>query len=55
LQETPRPRGYDKVAGREGQLRIWAGRDLRVLYKVDERAGRPIIVAIRKKDESSNN
>jgi len=26
-----------------------------VLYKVDERAGRPIIVAIRKKDESSNN
>jgi mRNA-degrading endonuclease RelE of RelBE toxin-antitoxin system len=53
LQENPRPRGYDKVAGREGQLRIWAGRDHRVLYEVDERASRIVIVAVRKKDEST--
>lgn len=53
LQENPRPRGYDKVAGREDQLRIWAGRDHRVLYEVDERAGRIVIVAVRKKDEST--
>jgi len=46
LQENPRPRGYDKVAGREDQLRIWAGRDHRVLYEVDERAARLIIVAV---------
>jgi mRNA-degrading endonuclease RelE of RelBE toxin-antitoxin system len=51
LEENPRPRGYDKVAGREDQLRIWAGRDHRVLYEVDERAGRIVIVAVRKKDE----
>ena len=53
LEETPRPRGYDKVAGREDQLRIWAGRDHRVLYEVDKRAGRIVIVAVRKKDEST--
>ena len=53
LQENPRPRGYDKVAGREDQLRIWAGRDYRVLYEADELAGRIVIVAVRKKDEST--
>jgi mRNA-degrading endonuclease RelE of RelBE toxin-antitoxin system len=53
LQENPRPRGYDKVAGREDQLRIWAGRDHRVLYEVDESSARIIIVAVRKKDEST--
>lgn len=53
LQENPRPRGYDKVAGREDQLRIWAGRDHRVLYEVDERAGRIVIFAVRNKDEST--
>ena len=53
LQEDPRPRGYDKVAGREDQLRIWAGRDHRVLYEIDDTAGRIIIVAVRRKDEST--
>lgn len=52
LQENPRPRGYDKVAGRDDQLRIWAGRDHRVLYEVDEKGGR-IIIAVRRKDEST--
>jgi len=53
LQDKPRPPGYDKVAGRADQLRIWAGRDYRVLYEVDEQAGRILIVAVRKKDEST--
>ncbi len=53
LQENPRPRGYDKVAGRENQLRIWAGRDHRVLYEVDEKGRRIIIVAVRRKDGST--
>ncbi len=53
LQDNPRPRGYDKVAGREDQLRIWAGRDYRVLYELDEQADRIVIVAIHKKDEST--
>lgn len=53
LQDNPRPRGYDKVAGREDQLRIWVGRDFRVLYEVDEKEGRIIIVAVRRKDEST--
>jgi len=53
LREDPRPRGYDKVAGREDQFRIWAGRDHRVLYEIDETAGRFIIVAVRRKDDST--
>ena len=53
LQADPRPRGYDKVAGREDQFRIWVGRDHRVLYEIDEKAGRIIIVGVRRKDEST--
>ena len=53
LQENPRPRGSDKVAGRVDQLRIWAGRDHRVLYELEERSGHVTIVAVRKKDEST--
>jgi mRNA-degrading endonuclease RelE of RelBE toxin-antitoxin system len=53
LQDDPRPRGYDKVAGREDRLRIWVGRDSRVLYEVDEKAERIVIVAVRRKDEST--
>ena len=53
LQENPRPRGCDKVVVRVDQLRIWAGRDHRVLYEVDERSDHLTIVAVRKKDEST--
>jgi len=53
LQEDPRPRGYDKVAGRENQCRIWVGRDHRILYEADDKAGRIIIVGVRRKDEST--
>jgi mRNA-degrading endonuclease RelE of RelBE toxin-antitoxin system len=53
LQENPRPRGYNTVAGRDDQLRIWAGRDHRVLYEVDEKGQRIIIVAVLRKDEST--
>lgn len=53
LQVDPRPRGYDKVASREDQLRIWVGRDYRVLYEIDEKAERIIIVGIRRKDEAT--
>jgi hypothetical protein len=42
-----------EVAGREDQLRLWAGRDLQVLYEVNDRSGRLTIVAVRKKDEST--
>ena len=53
LQADPRPRGYDKVVGQENQFRIWVGRDHRVLYEIDEKAGRIIIVGVRRKDEST--
>ena len=53
LQDNPRPRGYDTVAGKSDQLRFWAVRDHRILYEVDA-AGRKItIVAVRKKDEGT--
>ena len=51
LQENPRPRGYDVIAGREDQLRIWVGRDYRVLYEAHEKEGKIVIVGIRRKDE----
>ena len=53
LQADPRPRGCDKVVGQENQFRIWVGRDHRVLYEIDEKAGRIIIVGVRRKDEST--
>lgn len=53
LQDNPRPRGYDVVAGKSNQLRIWAGRDHRVLYEVDETNHQVVIAATRKKDEGT--
>jgi mRNA-degrading endonuclease RelE of RelBE toxin-antitoxin system len=53
LQENPRPRGYDIVAGKSEQLRVWAGRDYRVLYELNETEQTVVIVAIRKKDEGT--
>lgn len=53
FQDDPRPRGYDRVGGREDRFRIWVGRDHRVLYEIDEEAGRIIIVGVRRKDEST--
>jgi mRNA-degrading endonuclease RelE of RelBE toxin-antitoxin system len=53
LQDNPRLRGYDVVAGKSNQLRICAGRDHRVLYELDVDNDKFIIIAIRKKDEST--
>lgn len=53
LQENPRPRGYDIVAGKANQLRVWAGWDHRILYEVREDDQVIVIVAIRKKDEAT--
>jgi mRNA-degrading endonuclease RelE of RelBE toxin-antitoxin system len=53
LQDDPRPRGYDRVGGREDQFRIWVGRDHRVLYEIGEKARRIIIVGIRRQDEAT--
>jgi mRNA-degrading endonuclease RelE of RelBE toxin-antitoxin system len=53
LQTNPRPRGCDVVAGKAHQLRIWAGRDHRVLYELDETDQTVVIIAIRKKDEGT--
>lgn len=51
LLEDPRPRGYDKVAGQEHLLRVWAGRDIRVLYEHDPGTEKLVIVGVRRKDE----
>jgi mRNA-degrading endonuclease RelE of RelBE toxin-antitoxin system len=51
LLEDPRPRGYDKVAGQGRLLRVWAGRDLRVLYEHDPGEEKLVIVGIGRKDE----
>jgi len=34
LSENPYPRGYDKVEGKENQLRLWIDKNYRILYEV---------------------
>lgn len=53
LEATPRPRGYDKVAGEEEIYRIWVGRDWRVLYSIDAHRNEMTIEAVRKKDKDT--
>ncbi|OGW17773.1 MAG: hypothetical protein A3G93_14925 [Nitrospinae bacterium RIFCSPLOWO2_12_FULL_45_22] len=53
LAEEPRPRGYDKVEGREGHFRVWAGRDYRVIYSIDTENREVIIEGVRKKDKKT--
>ncbi len=51
LGDHPRPRGYDKVEGREGVFRVWIDRDYRVLYEIatEEEKIRIIGVGIKRK------
>jgi mRNA-degrading endonuclease RelE of RelBE toxin-antitoxin system len=53
LEANPRPRGYDKVEGREEIYRVWVGRDWRVLYSIDAGKGDLTIEAVRRKDEGT--
>ncbi|MEP6600811.1 MAG: type II toxin-antitoxin system RelE/ParE family toxin [Nitrospirota bacterium] len=46
LGENPRPRGYDKVEGRPGVLRVWIDRDYRVLYEIDTTEDKLRIIAV---------
>jgi mRNA-degrading endonuclease RelE of RelBE toxin-antitoxin system len=51
LGENPYPRGYDKVEGKENQLRLWIDKNYRILYEVVSNKSRLDIVAIRHKSE----
>jgi hypothetical protein len=53
LEANPRPRGYDKVEGREEIYRNWVGRDWRVLYSIDARGVGVVVEAVRRKDEGT--
>ncbi len=53
LETDPRPRGYDRVEGRDEVYRIWVRRDWRVLYSIDGSRGELIVEAVRRKDEST--
>jgi mRNA-degrading endonuclease RelE of RelBE toxin-antitoxin system len=53
LEANPRPRGYDKVEGREEIYRIWVGRDWRVLYSIDAHRAEVVVEAVRRKDEGT--
>lgn len=53
LEANPRPRGYDKVEGREEVYRIWVGRDWRVLYSITTDRDELIIEAVRRKGEQT--
>lgn len=53
LGDNPRPPGYEKVEGKENQLRVWINRDYRVLYEINVKIRRLDIVAVRHKDEQT--
>jgi mRNA-degrading endonuclease RelE of RelBE toxin-antitoxin system len=53
LETTPRPRGYDRVEGRDEVYRIWVGRDWRVLYSLPPDRDEIVIEAVRRKDEGT--
>ena len=53
LGENPYPRGYDKVEGKENQLRIWIDRNYRILYEVNREKDRLDIVAVRLKGKNT--
>ncbi len=53
LNENPYPRGYDKVEGKENQLRLWIDKNYRILYEVISNKDRLDIVAIRPKGEGT--
>lgn len=53
LETNPRPRGYDKVEGREEVYRIWVGRDWRLLYSIAAARDEVVIEAVRKRDEGT--
>ena len=51
LEANPRPRGHDKVEGRDEVYRVWIGRDRRILYSISSAQNELIIEAVRRKDE----
>lgn len=53
LGDNPHPRGYDKVEGKENQLRVWIDRNYRILYEIVPEKDRLDIVAIRQKSEKT--
>ncbi|KAA3593564.1 MAG: hypothetical protein DWQ00_18965 [Candidatus Scalindua sp.] len=53
LSENPYPRGYDKVEGKDNQLRLWIDSNYRILYEVVSNKSRIDIVAIRLKGEGT--
>jgi len=53
LGEDPRPRGYDKVEGRDAIYRVWVGRDWRLLYSINPDRGELTIEAVKKKAEGT--
>jgi len=53
LGEDPRPRGYDKVEGRDAIYRVWVGRGWRLLYSINPDRGELTIEAVKKKAEGT--
>lgn len=53
LETNPRPRGYDRVEGRDEVYRIWVGRDWRVLYSIYASRAELIVEAVRRQDEGT--
>jgi hypothetical protein len=53
MQANPRPRGSDKMEGREEIYRTWVGRNWPVLYSIDARGAEVVVEAVRRKDEGT--
>ncbi len=53
LSDNPYPNGYDKVQGKENQLRLWIDKNYRILYEVISNKDRLDIIAVRLKSEGT--
>lgn len=51
LSDNPYPGGFDKVEGKDNQLRLWIDKNYRILYGINSNKDRLDIVAIRHKSE----
>ncbi len=51
LIDNPFPRGHDKVESKINRYRVWIDRKYRLLYEIDKKTNKIVIVAVKPKDE----
>jgi mRNA-degrading endonuclease RelE of RelBE toxin-antitoxin system len=53
LRDNPYPRGFDKIQGKENQLRIWIDKKHRIIYTYEKEEDVVRIIEICKKEKDT--